>query len=140
MSLIDLGRQDEGVVVDVTIDEPTTAITAHSPFQLFVRRLRHDRVAIAALAFIIMLTILAICAPLVSSILGLGDANAQNVPALDPFGQPTGPSAEHPFGVADLGRDILARVLYGSRVSRELACFATCPSAVICGFCGIVAG
>src|SRR4051794_8355155 len=140
MSLVDLGRQDEGVVVDVTIDEPTTAITAHSPFQLFVRRLRHDRVAIAALAFIIMLTILAICAPLVSSILGLGDANAQNVQALDPFGQPTGPSAEHPFGVDDLGRDILARVLYGARVSLEVAFIATGIAVVIGVVVGMVAG
>ena len=28
-----------------------------------------------------------------------------------------GPSAEHPFGTDDLGQDILARMIYGGRIS-----------------------
>ena len=41
------------------------------------------------------------------------------------FGTPTGPSADHPFGVDPLGRDVLVRVVYGARVSLQVALIAT---------------
>jgi peptide/nickel transport system permease protein len=44
------------------------------------------------------------------------DPNAQNY---DQVLMP--PSAEHPFGTDDLGRDIFSRVIYGSRISIEAA-------------------
>ncbi|MGQ7279902.1 MULTISPECIES: ABC transporter permease [Brevibacillus] len=44
------------------------------------------------------------------------DPNAQNY---DKVLMP--PSAEHPFGTDDLGRDIFSRVIYGSRISIEAA-------------------
>src|SRR3954468_18444306 len=140
MSLADLGHPDDAVVVDVSVDEPIGAIAARSPLQLFWRRLRQDRVAIGGLGFLVFLRILAIFAPLVVKILGLPGPNEQNIGALDPFGQPAGPSAAHPFGVDDLGRDIFSRVLYGARVSLEVAFIATGIAVVVGVVIGMVAG
>jgi peptide/nickel transport system permease protein len=140
MSLVDLGHQDEAVVVDVTADEQAAAIAARSPLELFWRRFREDRVALAGLVFIVVLILLAIFAPLVLKIFGTPGPNDQNVAALDPFGQPAGPSSAHIFGVDDLGRDIFARVLYGARVSLEVAFIATGVAVTIGVVVGMVAG
>ena len=100
-------------------------ITARSPLQLFWRRFRSDKVAMVSLGFIVLLIIVAIAAPLVVKALGVSGPNVQNASALDAFGQPSGPSSAHPFGVDELGRDILARVIYGARVSLEVAFIST---------------
>jgi ABC-type dipeptide/oligopeptide/nickel transport system permease subunit len=64
------------------------------------------RSAALALLFLVGLILLAVCAPL------LVDPLAQDlVSALE------GPSREHLFGTDELGRDILARVVYGARTS-----------------------
>jgi ABC-type dipeptide/oligopeptide/nickel transport system permease subunit len=123
-------------------DVPLVAgeITARSPLQLFWRRFRQDRVAIAALGFIVLLVVVAVLAPLVIKIFGVPGPNDQNANALDQFGTPTGPSSAHPFGVDTLGRDIFARVLYGARVSLEVAIIATALSVTIGVVVGLLAG
>jgi peptide/nickel transport system permease protein len=109
------------------------AIAARSPLELFWRRLRSDRVALAALVVIALLVLVALLAPLVVKLLGAPPPNARSVDALDPtFGSATGPSSAHLFGVDQLGRDVLSRVVYGARVSLEVAILAT-GSAVIVG-------
>ena len=51
-----------------------------------------------------------------------------------------GPSAEHPFGTDDLGQDLLARVLYGGRISLAVG-FAAMGVAVTVGvLVGAIAG
>src|ERR687889_580544 len=109
------------------------AVAARSPIELFWRRLRADRVALAALAFIALLVLVAILAPLVVKLFGAPSPNAKATDALDPtFGSPTGPSSEHLFGVDGLGRDVFSRVVYGARVSLEVAIVAT-GTAVVAG-------
>src|SRR5207248_141640 len=88
-------------------------VAARSPRQLFWRRFRADRVAVASAIFILFLIVVAIFAPLVVQILGLQSPYQNNPNALDVFGSPTGPSSTHPFGVDELGRDVLSRVIYG---------------------------
>jgi peptide/nickel transport system permease protein len=110
-----------------------TAIAARSPLELFWRRLRSDRVALGALIFIGLLVLVAILAPLVVKIFGAPAPNVRSTDALDQtFGSATGPSADHFFGVDNLGRDVFSRVIYGARVSLEVAILAT-GSAVIAG-------
>jgi peptide/nickel transport system permease protein len=52
----------------------------------------------------------------------------------------TGPSAAHPLGTDTLGRDLLSRILYGTRVSLVLAPAAAIVSTLIAGLLGGVAG
>jgi peptide/nickel transport system permease protein len=115
-------------------------IAARSPLQLFWRRFRSDKVAITALVFIIVLIIVAIAAPLIINALNLHPLNNPDTNELDAFGQPIGPNSAHPLGVDDLGRDIFARVLYGARVSLEVAFVSTGIAVVVGTVVGTVAG
>jgi peptide/nickel transport system permease protein len=115
-------------------------ITAKSPLQLFWRRLRSDRVAMAALVFIVILILLAVFAPLVVKLVGERPPNEQSTKFLDSFGTPKGPSADNIFGADTLGRSVFSRVLYGARVSLEVALVATGIAVVIGVTVGLVAG
>lgn len=121
-------------VAPVAVSGPDAgAVAARSPLELFWRRLRSDRVAFVALAFIVLLVLVAVLAPLVVKLFGAPPPDLRSTDALDPtFGSATGPSSEHLFGVDNLGRDVFSRVVYGARVSLEVAVLST-GSAVIAG-------
>ena len=120
--------------------EDTGDIVARSPTALFWRRFRQDRVAVASLAFIAVLAIVAIAAPLVVKLLGLPGPYVQNLNLTNAFGEPLGPSAAHPFGVDGLGEDIASRVIYGARVSLEVGVIGTGIATVIGVIVGLLAG
>jgi peptide/nickel transport system permease protein len=115
-------------------------IAARSPLQLFWRRLSKDRVAMVSLAFVVFIVIVAIAAPLIVKILGLPGPYVQNLNLTDEFGSPIGPSAAHPFGVDQLGHDVMSRVIYGTRVSLEVGIIGTSIATVIGVSFGVVAG
>jgi peptide/nickel transport system permease protein len=121
-------------------EEAGAKIRARSPLELFWRRLRDDKVALTAAVFIVLLVLVAVLAPLIVKLVGTSGPNVQNPKALDSFGTPTGPSSSHIFGVDTLGRDVFARVLYGARVSLEVALIATALSVAIGVLVGMVAG
>ena len=120
--------------------EPAGGALARSPRRLFWQRLRRDRVALVALGFIVLLVVVAIAAPLIVQIAGVPGPYVQNPNALDAFGSPTGPSAAHPFGVDQLGRDVFARVLYGARTSLEVGVIGTAIATAIGTVVGLLAG
>jgi peptide/nickel transport system permease protein len=120
--------------------EAGAEISARSPLQLFWRRFRRDRVAVASLAFIVFLIIIAIAAPLVVELLGLPSPYALNPNLTDSFGSPLGPSSAHPFGVDQLGQDVMSRVIYGTRVSLEVGIVGTAIATVIGVVLGVFAG
>ena len=70
---------------------------------------------------IILLIVVAIVAPLIVKMLGLPGPDVQNPNLTDSFGCPLGPSLAHPFGVDQLGHDVISRVIYGARVSLRWA-------------------
>jgi len=112
-----------------------------SPWQLFWRRFKSDRVALVSLVFIALLVLMAIFAPLVVSIAGEPDPDVRDTGALDQlFATPTGPSSEHYFGVDQLGRDVFSRVVYGARVSLIVAFVATFLATVFGVVAGLTAG
>lgn len=111
-----------------------------TPLQLFWRRFRRDRVALASLGFIALLIVVAIAAPLVVSLLGLPGPNVQNPNLTNAFGSPLGPSAAHPFGVDPLGQDVASRVIYGTRVSLIVGVVGTAIATVLGTIVGLLAG
>jgi peptide/nickel transport system permease protein len=124
----------------ITGGEDLGEIVARSPTQVFWRRFRQDRVAVASLIFVILLIVIAIAAPLVVKIFGLPSPYAQNPNLLNAFGEPTGPTGAHPFGVDGLGEDIASRVIYGSRVSLEVGIIGTGIATIIGVVVGMLAG
>ncbi len=115
-------------------------ILARSPWQVFWRRFRRDRIAIASLVFIVFLVLIAIAAPLVVKLLGLPGPYVVNPNLTNEFGAPLGPSSAHPFGVDQLGRDVMSRVIYGARVSLEIGIIGTAIATVIGVVTGVIAG
>jgi peptide/nickel transport system permease protein len=61
-------------------------------------------------------------------------------PLAQTFVAAQGPSAAHLFGTDELGRDVLSRVIYGSRVSVPIALLLVTLAAVIGGIVGGLAG
>lgn len=121
------------------------AIRGRSLGEIAWRRLRRDKVAMTGGIVVVVLIVLAIFAPLICNLLGLSptefnyklvDADTQM-----PKGGWGGMSWDHPLGVEPInGRDLLARVLYGARISLIIAFLATMLSVVIGTIMGIVAG
>jgi peptide/nickel transport system permease protein len=111
-------------------------VAARSPAALFWRRIRRDRVAMASAGFIVFLIFIAFFAPLVIKLLGLPGPNVQNPSLTDSFGSPLGPSSAHPFGVDELGQDVMSRVIYGTRVSLAVGIIGT----AIATFIGVIVG
>ena len=101
---------------------------------LLWRRFLDHCVAVGSLAVLALLAALALAAPLVEAALGL-DATQVDLFALK---QP--PSAEHPLGTDELGRDLLLRLLYGGRVSLLVGLSAALGAAVIGTAVGLLAG
>ena len=120
---------------------PVPEIAARSPLQLFWGRLRRDRLALAALGFIVLLVLVAVFAPVIVDLTGSRPPNETGKRFLDQeFGTPTGPSGDNPFGVDPLGRDVFSRVLHGARVSLIVALVATAISVLIGLAVGMLAG
>ena len=72
--------------------------------------------------------------------LGLPGPYVQNSNLTDAFGSPLGPSLAHPFGVDQLGQDVMSRVIYGTRVSLAVGILGTAIATVIGVVVGVVAG
>lgn len=115
-------------------------IAARSPLALFWSRFRRDRVAVWAVAFVGLLVAIAIAAPLIVSAAGVSGPTTIDSSALTPFGEPAGPSTQHPLGADPDGRDVLSRVVYGARVSLQVALIATLLSVLVGVVAGMVAG
>lgn len=115
-------------------------IEARAPLELFWRRFRRDKVAIAALVFIAVLVLVALFAPLIVKLVGARPPNEQSTKYLDSFGSASGPSQQNLFGTDGVGRDVFSRVLYGARVSLEVAFVATALVVVLGVAAGLIAG
>lgn len=104
-------------------------------WQDVLRQFRRDRLTLIAVMMLTLLTLASFAGPpIVEQVLNVDveDASIRN------RYQP--PSAEHPLGTDQLGRDQLIRLLYGGRVSLMIAYAASFMSLTI-GLCvGITAG
>jgi ABC-type dipeptide/oligopeptide/nickel transport system permease subunit len=132
--------QDTGGTITDEAATTTGEIAARSPLALFWRRLRRDKVALVALAFIVLLVVVAIFAGQIVKLFGAHPPNAQNSNALDSFGSAAAPGHGYLMGTDALGRDVFSRTIYGARVSLSTAFIATGLIVVIGVTLGMIAG
>ncbi len=120
---------------------PTPDAISRGPWQLAWRRIRHDPAAVVAIAVIVLLVALAVCAPLLAQLTGHSPDIPNVDTGTDSFGQPLPPgSPGFLLGSDNLGRDILVRVAYGTRVSLFVGFVVTILATVVGVVVGLVAG
>jgi peptide/nickel transport system permease protein len=121
--------------------EPSKQVVGRSPSQLFWRRFRRDKFAVAGVVFIVFMILLAtIGAPILSGIVGHEQNEVFVSEALNEIGLPIGPSSDFWFGADTAGRDLFVRVLYGARTSLTVALVATGIALIIGVALGLIAG
>jgi len=105
------------------------------------RSLRADRAAVAGLAVVSGVVALGALTFLDATFFDRGLIAAVYYDPTSPaFAPLQAPSPAHPFGTDTLGRDVLARVLYGAKVSVQVAVTAVVVAAVVGSLIGVLAG
>lgn len=102
-----------------------------SPFADVWIRLKKSKMAVLSLGFLLAMVLMAIFA----DVLAPYSYDTQN---LDEMLQP--PSPAHWFGTDEYGRDILSRIIFGSRISLEVGFVAVFFSVTIGGVIGAISG
>ena len=95
---------------------------------------RRDRVGMISLAFVIVVALAASIGPLLTPYAAEGRGVPNTANKILP------PSLEHPFGTDLLGRDMLARVIYGARIALLIAVVVNAVAIVVGVVLGAVAG
>jgi peptide/nickel transport system permease protein len=111
---------------------PTASPNAGEPTQLLVlRRLARNPAAITALGIIGLLAAFCYAGPLFWHV---------SPNATDPLAFLKSPSWSHPLGTDNVGRDVLARLMYGGRISLQVGVAAAALGTTIGVFYGAVSG
>jgi peptide/nickel transport system permease protein len=113
---------------------PAPAARSETPFAQGLRRLRRSATALVGVAIVVLLVVVAIFA----------DVLAPDSPtASDQTRTFAAPSWDHPLGTDQLGRDMLSRIIHGTRISLLvgvssvlLALFVGVPLGMIAGYYG----
>ncbi|WP_329458143.1 ABC transporter permease [Streptomyces sp. NBC_01497] len=120
-----------------TTAPPPGAVRQRSTRAVAVRALLHNKLAVAALAVLAVMLIAAVCAPLIAP----ADPNAQDLlMRLKPPAWEHGGSSAHLLGTDQLGRDMLSRVIYGTRVSLLVGASAALLAGVVGTLVGLASG
>ena len=102
-----------------------------SPWAEAWRRFKRHRLAYGSLWLLALLSLAVLVGPLVYKV-GIND--------IDFMARLKGPSPAHPLGTDDLGRDLLARMLYGGRISLAVGLAAMLTGILIGVLVGAIAG
>ena len=113
------------------IGTQTTQKASATPFQLFWRRFRRNRLALSGGAIVALLFVTATLAPWLAPY----DPNA-----IDLFNILAAPNWTHFFGTDELGRDVFSRMIYGARISLVVGLVAVGIATVIGVTLGSLAG
>lgn len=103
--------------------------------RMAMRRLRHDTLTLIALSVVIIMTILAFSAPIITAQLGVSQTRTDPQNTFLPPGSPG-----HILGTDDLGRDHFARLLYAGQVSLSVGFIAASLALTIGVSLGIITG
>src|SRR5882757_109465 len=115
----------------LTLASPSAERRTYSPWRETWRRYRRHRPAVVS-AFLLLILIAAV---LVGPFVWRVSAND-----IDVVAGMQGPSLAHPFGTDDLGQDILARMIYGGRISLAVGLAAMLVSVFVGTLIGALAG
>jgi peptide/nickel transport system permease protein len=91
------------------------------------------------LALVVLITLIAICAPLFALILH-HDPNQTNDSMVTSDGLPQGPNWSFVFGGDQVGRDVFVRAVFGARTSLTVAVLSAVVATVVGTTFGLVAG
>jgi len=103
------------------------------------RRFRRSKLAVGALLYVAIVALIALLAPAIAT-----DRPTAPVPfgpnTVDIASRLRPPDDQHRLGTDDLGRDVLARMIHGARVSLSVGLTATAIALVIGSLLGALAG
>ncbi len=128
-----MAAQSQATVAKISSDNERAV--GESLTKLALRRLRRDKLTLIAITIVIVLTLLALSAPMIERALGVSYTRTNVTSAFLPIG-----AEGHILGTDDLGRDHLARLLYAGQVSLGIAFTAALLSLGIGLTLGIITG
>lgn len=105
-----------------------------SPGRLAWQRFLRHPAALPSATLLLLLVLGALAAPLVEQALGVDATRADLLGRYEP------PSAQHPLGRDELGRDLLVRLLYGGRISLGVGLASALAAMVLGSLLGLLAG
>lgn len=123
-------------IPELKVPESASSEQARSPWQLVVRRLFRNKLAIAGMIIIGFVLFVAVFAPVLAD----QHPGDNGIFRAFPRENKQSPSLEHPMGTDDLGRDLLSLIIYGSRISIRIGVFAVGFAIVIGVVLGALAG
>lgn len=110
---------------------PKTAAARPGRWRTFYRKLRKNKLAMVGGFIVVFYIAIALLAPLIAP---------HDPYAIDLLGKLKPPSAEHWMGTDDKGRDVLSRLLYGTRLSMSVGFVAVFIGAFFGIILGLLAG
>jgi len=113
-----------------TAEAPTRARHV-SPGREAWRRFRRHKLAVIGLVVLLAMVLLVVVGPMIWKVA---------INEIDFSARLKSPSAAHPFGTDDLGQDILARMLYGGRISLAVGLAAMLMAMLVGVTIGAIAG
>ena len=115
----------------LTLASPSAERRTYSPWRETWRRYRRHRPAVVSAFLLLILIAAVLLGPFVWRV---------SINDIDVVAGMQGPSLAHPFGTDDLGQDILARMIYGGRISLAVGLAAMLVSVLVGTLIGALAG
>lgn len=115
----------------LTLASPSAERRVYSPWRETWRRFSRHKLAVVSALLLLILILAVVVGPFIWRV---------SINDIDIVAGLQGPSLAHPFGTDDLGQDILARMIYGGRISLAVGLAAMLVSVFIGTLIGSLAG
>ncbi|MCC8966879.1 ABC transporter permease [Bradyrhizobium sp. Pear76] len=115
----------------LTLASPSAERRGYSPLRETWRRYRRHKPAVVSAVLLLLLIAAVVIGPFVWRV---------SISDIDVLAGMQGPSLAHPFGTDDLGQDLLARMIYGGRISLAVGLAAMLVSVFVGTLVGALAG
>jgi peptide/nickel transport system permease protein len=115
----------------LTLASPSAERRGYSPWRETWRRYRRHKPAVISAVLLLLLIAAVVIGPFVWRV---------SINDIDVVAGLQGPSLAHPFGTDDLGQDLLARMIYGGRISLAVGLAAMLVSVFVGTLIGALAG